>query len=486
MIVSDDDDDTAAPATLIGRQHLNRLLQRLTRPHSPQIACGIPVGMPRVIPRKEHRMARLAAQAELGFVPTPVAIEDALLSYVAAPAGFTGRIVDPCAGKGVMIGAWGRHFGISRTQVYLNELHDGRAEACREHSAHVLPCDALKSLQATPALPSSAYVNPPFDTDSSEEGGGRLEPKFFRRVVEEGKWIQPGGIVVLDLAPGCDGTARMPQSYRPLVRRRDDLGLTRRPSSLPRGDRVRRRTHHLAHWQGAEGRSGTASHTAGRHVANPDCSSRAALSPSHSQGDQNDRLARCQPWQHAAIAQHDVVRSGGAWISRRYRTATRAMDRTTPMPLFPLTKGQAALRIADGLINGETVELAGRSVEIKGSTVEEEHTWVEERETGRSHIVETHKIVRRAPHVTTIDGEGRIGRYVGDKGIAKLMETPGAAEVLLGAVKRKAPPLYQLDMNLMLQRSSRPYDQGRDVRYRATHRVCSPCRSMWSRPHIAR
>ena len=26
------------------------------------------------------------------------------------------------------------------------------------------------------------------------------------------------------------------------------------------------------------------------------------------------------------------------------------------------------------------------------------------------------------------------------------MEAPGAAEVLLGAVKRKAPPLYQLDM----------------------------------------
>ncbi len=79
------------------------------------------------------------------------------------------------------------------------------------------------------------------------------------------------------------------------------------------------------------------------------------------------------------------------------------MDRTTPVPLFPLTKGQAALRIADGLINGETVELDGRAVEIKGSTVEDEHTWVEERETGKAHIVETHKIVRRAPHVTTID-----------------------------------------------------------------------------------
>ncbi len=72
-------------------------------------------------------MARLSAQAELGFVPTPLAIEDALLTYVAAPHDFAGRIVDPCAGKGVMIAAWARHFGLTPRQVYTNELHDGRA-----------------------------------------------------------------------------------------------------------------------------------------------------------------------------------------------------------------------------------------------------------------------------------------------------------------------------------------------------------------------
>ncbi len=54
-------------------------------------------------------------------------------------------------------------------------------------------------------------------------------------------------------------------------------------------------------------------------------------------------------------------------------------------------------------------------------------------------MVEKHTIVRRAPHVTTIDAEGPIGRYVGDKGIARLMEAPGAADVLLGAVKRSRP-----------------------------------------------
>ena len=108
-------------------------------------------------------MARLSAQAELGFVPTPVAIEDVLLSYVAAPDRFAGRIVDPCAGKGVMIGAWARRFGLTKHDVYVNELHDGRAEACAEHSTHVLACDALKSLQGTPGFAHFCFLNPPFD-----------------------------------------------------------------------------------------------------------------------------------------------------------------------------------------------------------------------------------------------------------------------------------------------------------------------------------
>ena len=390
-------------------------------------------------------MARLSAQAELGFVPTPMEVEDALLSYVAAPDDFAGRILDPCAGKGVMIAAWARRFRLARSQVYLNELHDGRAEACREHSEHVLACDALKSLQATPGFAQFCWLNAPFDHDGSEEGGGRLEPKFFRRVVEEGKWVQPGGIVALD-APQ-DVMARQ-ECRNHLARCYDDVTIW----ALPAEHRHYREVIVFGvvrdTWRvGKEQKDEAERLRTMLEETLPILSVQAA--PLY-------RLPLPKAikkiiWRDASrgntvIAQSDVVKGGGAWMSKRYRTAARAMDRTTPVPLFPLTKGQAALRIADGLINGETVELHGRSVEIKGSTVEEQHTWVEEKETDKAHIVETHKIVRRAPHVTTIDGEGRIGRYVGDKGIAKLMEAPGAAEVLLGAVKRKAPPMYQLDM----------------------------------------
>ena len=46
-------------------------------------------------------MARLSAQAELGFIPTPIEVEDALLSYVAAPDGFAGAGIDEPAGKAI-------------------------------------------------------------------------------------------------------------------------------------------------------------------------------------------------------------------------------------------------------------------------------------------------------------------------------------------------------------------------------------------------
>ena len=390
-------------------------------------------------------MARLSAQAELGFVPTPAAIEDALLSYVAAPDGFAGRILDPCAGKGVMIGAWAGRFGIVTSQVYTNELHDGRAEACAEHSAHVLACDALKSLQATPGFAQFAWLNPPFDHDGLEEGGGRLEPKFFRRVVEEGKWVQPGGIVALDSPQ--DVMARQ-ECRNHIARCYDDVTIW----ALPAAHRHYREVVVFGvvrdAWRVGREQKDEAERLQGLLLGELPI---LTLQATPHYVLPVPKTVKKITWRDASrgntvIAQRDVVQSGGAWASKRYRTAVRAMDRTTPVPLFPLTKGQAALRIADGLINGETVELHGTLVEIKGSTVEDEHTWVEEKETDKAHIVETHKIVRRAPHVTTIDGDGRIARYVGDKGIAKLMEAPGAAEVLLGAVKRKAPPLYQLDM----------------------------------------
>ena len=73
----------------------------------------------------------------------------------------------------------------------------------------------VKSLQAPPGFAQFCWLNGPFYSDGLEEGGGRLEPKFFRRVVEEGKWVQPGGIV--ERARTVSSIAALPDDRREIV-----------------------------------------------------------------------------------------------------------------------------------------------------------------------------------------------------------------------------------------------------------------------------
>jgi hypothetical protein len=141
-------------------------------------------------------MARLANQANLGFVPLPTDALPLIASFLPpAPAGT--RVLDPCSGEGVAIASLAEAWEVPQSGRYLNELNDTRAAQCRERAAHVTACDTLKWLRAKQEFAGLAYLNPPFDNDGAEEGGGRLEPKFFRRVVEEGRWVQTGGIVII-------------------------------------------------------------------------------------------------------------------------------------------------------------------------------------------------------------------------------------------------------------------------------------------------
>ncbi len=390
-------------------------------------------------------MARLAAKADLNFIPTPDGIHELLLSYVAAPPDYTGQILDPCAGEGAMIAAWAGRFGLDRAAVYANELHDTRAAACKKQADHVLSCDALRSLQASRGFAQFAWLNPPFDWAGGEEGGGRMEPKFYRRVLEDGRWLQTGAIMAYDSPEEVIGRQ---ESLNHFARCLDDVTMWRLPDEQRHFREVIVFGVVREHWRVGREQRDTAEQLKSLL--------QAGLPPLALQPTARYTLPLARPvtrvvWRDASlgtttVAQQDVIASGGAWASKAYRTAARMPTGTVTVPLFPLTKVHAAGRIASGEINGETVELNGRELEIKGSTVEGALEYTEEKETEKTHIVEKHRIVRRVPHVVTVDRSGRIGRYVGDKGMAALMETPGAAEVLLGTVKRKAPALYQLDI----------------------------------------
>lgn len=396
---------------------------------------------------------RLSAQANLGYVPLVdeaaraqygMTCAEMIATYIEAPRG--ARLVDPCAGEGRAIADMAVRLGVHRKAVYLNELHDGRAAACKAVSDNVLSCDTLKSLQASTGMFTLAYLNPPFGNDGAEEGGGRLEPKFFRRVVEEGRWVAVGGAVVI-VTP--QDILQRQESLNFLARCLDVLHLAVLPEPI-RAYRevivftVVRDKFRILGEQKAEA----------ARLADWLAGDLPELAPQERPLitlPEPPALSKKMRWRDASLgtpemAQQDVVKGGGAWASRSYTRASANLKRTTLQPLFPLHKAQAALRIAAGAINGMTVEIAGVPQQVKGSTLEEQVMWVEEKDSDKAHVVSQHTITRRVPHVVTIDGQGAIRRYVGDKGMARLMEHEGTAEALLDAVEETAPPRYQLDM----------------------------------------
>lgn len=405
-------------------------------------------------PRPGHARAavlreRLSAQANLGFVPIPEAVLPLIASYI-APAPPGARILDPCAGEGVALGALGEALGIPKPRRYANELHDARATACEQHAQHVASCDTLKSLQAARNLFQVCYLNPPFGNDGKEEGGGRLEPKFFRVAVEDRAWVQPGGIVIIvtpqDILARQDCRNHLARCY-------DDLRIYALPAALRHYREALVFGVVRAQFRvGAEAR--VEAQRLLRVLADELPVLEAQLQPLYTVPAPlpvKQVIFRDASRGTPAVAQQDVITTGGAWTTKKYRAATRRLERTNLAPLFPLHKPQAALRIAAGAINGMTVEIAGVPQTIKGSTLESTVTWVEEKDGETSQTTETHTVTRRVPHVVTIDGQGTIRRFIGDHGMAKLMAHEGTADALLHAVEQSAPPRYRLDMTPAVQ-----------------------------------
>ena len=390
-------------------------------------------------------MARLANTANLGYVPLPDAAAAVIHQFIARPTHPV-RIFDPCAGEGRAIGTIAQGLAVPPSAVYANELHDERARACEAYAAHVACCDTLKSLQATRNFAQLAYLNPPFEQDGREEGGGRLEPKFFHRCIEDGHWLQAGGVVVM-VTP--QDVLRRRACLSHLARCYDQVTIYALPDAI-------------RHFREAvvfgvlreQFRTGSEQHTEAARLLTILDEALPVLTPPaapHYTLPLPLPLRKRITWRDGshgtpALAQEEVVATCGAWRSKDYQAARAGMRREQLAPLFPLHKTQAALRIAAGAINGTSVEIGGVPQIVKGSTIEEQVTWTEERDTDSSHIQETHKVVRRVPHVVTVDGQGTIRQFIGDQGMAALMANDGTATALLKAVEDAAPPRYRLDM----------------------------------------
>lgn len=395
-------------------------------------------------------MTRLAMEANFQYVPIAPDVVPLIASLV-APAPVTARFIDICAGEGEAAAQLASAWGVGRDQLYLNELADGRMARCMRFTDHVLGADAIRALQISRNTFQIAWTNPPFGQQPKEQGGGRLEPLFFKRIVEEGGWLQPGGIHLM-LAPQDVWLTNL-GTLNHLARCYDRVTMLALPDAHRRYREVLVVGIVRVGW-----RSGAELKERARLIAEKLTGELPELtlqdSPRYtipSPLKQQRQLI----WRDANAAtpeqaQADVLAGGGAWASRGYQTRLQAarQDRRRIRPIFPLGKVAAALRVAEGDINNMIVTIAGRQARIKGSTRRTTKTWQEERVTGDgATVIDTHRMELREPVVVTLDTEqAAITRYTGDTGIAALMDLPDAAQSLLDAVAQSAPPVYDMQL----------------------------------------
>jgi hypothetical protein len=401
-------------------------------------------------------MARLSNTANFGYVPLNPTAAAALPTYIGLPDGLSAesasrvRIFDPCVGEGAALDAIAGGLGIPKEQRYACELHEGRAEQARAIASHVLWGDTLKSLVASERAYLICYANPPFDFDGTEEGGGRLEEKFFERVVRDGRYVQVGGVVVW-VTPQ-DIFAR--RSFCELLATcLDDVSAYAFPDDA-RDYRevavfgVARRRERRGEERDAEASRLRMLFAGTLPVLAPQSEPRYVLPMPEN---------RKPVWKLAASgsgreALADIAVTGGAWGSEAYVRLTQ--DAAPVMrPVMPMKRAYIGFAIGRGHIDGITIPIHGVPHMVKGGTMEQVITQTEERQ-GDGSVSTIERTIRQ--EVACITGvsltDGTVRQFVGAEGLTALMADTDAARAITDAAVAAMPPFYQFDMEPWLAR----------------------------------
>lgn len=135
---------------------------------------------------------RLAAQAKMGYYPTPEELLPLLCSCLKRGGPGKLRILDPCAGYGAALKVIGEHLDAI---TYGIELDHERGLTAQRELYECLIGDCLKA-QVSRNLASLLFLNPPYDWASGDgelQKSERYERTFLRQSL---KWLRPGGVLV--------------------------------------------------------------------------------------------------------------------------------------------------------------------------------------------------------------------------------------------------------------------------------------------------
>jgi len=135
---------------------------------------------------------RLAAQAKMGYYPTPDRVTQIIIKHLTRKQDGIIRILDPCAGEGTAVNIVGNHL---KAQTYGIEIDLERGRKAKEIMTKCLVTDYSNTKISRSAF-SLLYLNPPYDwaaKDYDIAASERYEKIFLRNTFY---YLCPRGILV--------------------------------------------------------------------------------------------------------------------------------------------------------------------------------------------------------------------------------------------------------------------------------------------------
>lgn len=154
---------------------------------------------------------RLAAQAKMGYYPTPDRVTEIIVKCLKRDRPGLIRVLDPCAGEGTALSVVGNHL---EADTYGIEIDMDRGETAKKVLFRCLVTDYQNTRISHKSF-SLLWLNPPYDWSARDEEiqtSERMERTFLRDCIP---YLCPGGILVY-LIPQVrlDGHIARMLSYR--------------------------------------------------------------------------------------------------------------------------------------------------------------------------------------------------------------------------------------------------------------------------------
>ena len=326
---------------------------------------------------------RLAAQAKMGYYPTPPSVVSLISGMLVRNCKGNIRLLDPCTGEGIAL----KHIGeVLNAETYGIELDKERGRIAGENLTRCLVTDYQATCISNQAF-SLLYLNPPYDwaiRNDEVSASERYERTFLRNTI---RYLIAGGVLVYLIPQG-----RLDKAIAKVIAYRfKDVRVFRFPENEYKSFKqivlfgvLKKRAEEedeLAQYLTDVGHLKAIV----PYLDRSEC--RYIVPPSPSVKNFIFRTTRIDP------AELEIeIRSYG--LSEKINRLVKPLTLSERIkPIMPLRQGHLAQLLACGMMNGVVFDRDGRNpLVVKGITRKEVETRTEYEE-GKQKIIETDKIV---------------------------------------------------------------------------------------------